>query len=68
MRLQVLKEIATDADLWDEDVILEGTLKVKDEPGKRISQVWTYYGQRNPADRGDNEDNYRAALATSTWS
>jgi hypothetical protein len=26
--------------------------------------VWTYFGQRNPTDRGDNEDNYRAALAT----
>ncbi len=64
VRLQVLKEIATDAAMFDEDAILEGTLKVKDEPGKRISQIWTYFGQRNPADRGDNEDNYRAALAT----
>jgi hypothetical protein len=62
VRLQVLKEIATDANLWDEDTILEGSLKVKDQPGKRISQVWTYFGQRNPADRGDNEDNYRSAL------
>jgi hypothetical protein len=63
VRLQVLKEIATDAAVFDEDVILEGSLKVKDQPSKRISQIWTYYGQRNPADRGDNEDNYRAALA-----
>jgi len=63
VRLQVLKEIATDANMFDEDVILQGTLKVKDQPNKRISQIWTYYGQRNPADRGDDEDNYRAALA-----
>jgi hypothetical protein len=63
VRLQVLKEIATDANLWDEETILEKSLKVKDQPNKRISQIWTYYGQRNPADRGDNEDNYRAALA-----
>jgi hypothetical protein len=62
-RLHVLKEIATDAHLFDEGVIMEGTLKVRDQPSKRISQIWTYYGQRNPADRGDNEDNYRAALA-----
>jgi hypothetical protein len=63
VRLQVLREIATDANLWDEETILEKSLKVKDQPNKRISQIWTYYGQRNPADRGDNEDNYRAALA-----
>jgi hypothetical protein len=63
VRLQVLKEIATDAVLWDEDKILQGSLKVKDQPDKRISQIWTYYGQRDPADRGDNEDNYRNALA-----
>jgi hypothetical protein len=64
VRLLVLREIATDAALFDEETILEGSLKVKDQPDKRISQIWTYYQQRNPADRGDNEDNYRAALAT----
>lgn len=64
LRLRVLREIATDAELFDEDVILQGSLKVKDQPGKRISQIWTHHGQRNPADRGDDEDNYRAALAT----
>jgi hypothetical protein len=64
IRLLALKEIATDADTFDEEVILEKSLKVKEQPDKRISQIWTYYGQRNPADRGDDEDNYRAALAT----
>lgn len=64
IRLQVLKEIATDADTFDEDVILDRSLKTKEQPDKRISQIWTYFGQRNPADRGDNEDNYRAALAS----
>ena len=63
VRLQVLREIATDAALWDEETILEASLKVKDQPSKRISQIWSYFQQRNPADRGDNEDNYRAALA-----
>ena len=64
VRLQVLRQIATDAQVFDEDQILEGTLQVRDQPEKRISQIWTYYGQRNPTDRGDHEDNYRAALAT----
>lgn len=64
IRLLVLKEIATDAALFDEETILKGSLKVKEQPDKRISQVWTYYGQRNPTDRGDDEDNYRAALVS----
>jgi hypothetical protein len=64
IRLLALKEIGTDAATFDEEVILAGSLKVKEQPDKRISQIWTYYGQRNPTDRGDDEDNYRAALAT----
>jgi len=63
VRLEVLTEIATDAATFDEDAIVERTLKVKDQPEKRISQIWTYFGQRNPTDRGDDEDNYRNALA-----
>jgi hypothetical protein len=64
VRLQVLREIATDAATFDEEVILDGSLKVKDQPDKRISQIWSYFGQRDPTDRADNEDNFRAALAT----
>jgi hypothetical protein len=64
VRLQVLREIATNAATFGDDTIMSGSLKVKEQPGKRLSQVWTYFGQRDPTDRGDNEDNYRAALAT----
>jgi hypothetical protein len=64
VRLQVLKEIATDAAMFSEDVILEGSLKVKEQPDKRISQIWSWYGQRDPTDQSDKQDNYRAALAT----
>jgi hypothetical protein len=64
IRLQVLREISTDADTFGEDRILAGSLTVKEQPGKRISQIWSYYGQRDPTDGGAKEDGYRAALAT----
>lgn len=61
VRLQVLKEIATDAAVFDEEVIVDGSLRVAEQPGKRISQIWTYYSQRDPTDQADNADNYAAA-------
>jgi hypothetical protein len=64
LRLQVLREISTDADTFDEDRIISGSLSVGEQPTKRISQIWTYYGKRDPTDSGANEDNFRAALAT----
>jgi hypothetical protein len=63
VRLQVLREIATDTDIFDHDRIIAGSFSVKEQPGKRISQIWSYYGQRDPTDSGANEDNYRAVLA-----
>jgi hypothetical protein len=63
VRLQVLREISTDTDTFDHDRIIAGSFSVKEQPAKRISQIWSYYGQRDPTDSGANEDNYRAALA-----
>jgi hypothetical protein len=63
LRLAVLREISTDTATFGHERILEGSLKVKEQPGKRISQIWTYYGQRDPTDSAANEDNFRAVLA-----
>jgi hypothetical protein len=63
IRLGVLREIATDTATFDQDIIIQNTLRVTEQPNKRVSQVWTYYGQRDPTDNGAKEDNYRAALA-----
>lgn len=63
VRLRVLRGIGVDVMQFSPDNILKGTLKAKDQPDKRLSQVWTYYGQRNPL-RGDQADNFRSALAT----
>jgi hypothetical protein len=64
IRLKVLREISTTAATFDDETIVSGSLTVGDQAGKRISQIWTFYGQRNPADQADKVDNYRAALAS----
>lgn len=64
IRLQVLRAISTDAAVFDAETILQGTLSVQEQPGKRISQVWTYFGQRNPLEGIEKPDNYRSTALT----
>lgn len=64
VRLIVLREIATDTDTFDETRILAGSLSVTENPLKRISQQWTFYGQRDPTEGVDDDRNYRAGLAS----
>lgn len=59
IRLQVLRSIATDADLYDEGNTLEDTLQIQEQPEKRVSQVWVYFDQRNPCEPM-REDNFRS--------
>lgn len=63
IRLQVLREIATTASVFDESTILAGSLDSTEQPDTRISQVWVYYGQRNPLLPVDETDNYRSVEA-----
>src|SRR5690606_14290627 len=60
IRLQVLRQIATDAAAYDDSVIMEGSLRWQEQPEKRVSQVWVYFGLIDPL--GDIEDpsNYRS--------
>jgi len=39
--------------------ILAGTFELKAKPKERISQVWVFFGQRNPVEKLDDEQNYR---------
>lgn len=64
VRLQVLRQIATDAALFDDTTTLRGTLRVREQPAKRASQVWVYYGQINALKKVDDADNYRSAALT----
>lgn len=60
MRLQVLRQILTDAARFDDETILHGTMRIRDQPEKRLSQVWVYYGQVNPLVKADEPTNYRS--------
>lgn len=63
IRLQVLHEISKDANVLDNECIIADTFSCVDQPSKRITQVWTYYAQRNPLKKVSDDDNYRSALA-----
>jgi N-acetylneuraminic acid mutarotase len=63
IKLRVLRGMAAQH-TFDESNILEGTLSSKELSDKRVTEVWTYYGQRNPLTKLDDPSNYRSALAT----
>jgi hypothetical protein len=60
IRLQVLREVATNAHTWDEDNTVEGSLSSKEQPDKRVSRVLIYYAQKNPLKPLDETENYRS--------
>lgn len=60
IRLQVLRAIPDEAAALDQDVYIENSFTVQEQPGSRISQVWTYFGQINPLRPADEPDNYRS--------
>lgn len=64
VRLQVLRQITTDAAVWDQSNIIEGSFSLKDQPAKRISQVWVYFGMINPLGKVDDPANYRSCEVT----
>jgi len=64
IRLQVLREISTTAARFTEDNTIEGSLTIREQPNTRLSQVFTYFGQRNPLSPIDEEQNFRSAALT----
>lgn len=64
IRLQVIREVDAGATIVNNNNRLEGTFSVTEQPDKRISQVWTYFGLINPLEDLDNPVNFRNAVAT----
>jgi hypothetical protein len=60
IRLQVLRQISTDADTFTEDERIRDTFKVKEQPDKRLTQIWTYFNQINPLLPLERFDNFRS--------
>lgn len=63
IRLQVLRGIITDVDRFTEDNTLQETLEIREQPGKRISQVYTYFAKINPLLKQDELSNYRSTAS-----
>jgi hypothetical protein len=59
--LRVLRPISTEAFMFTEENVLEGTLQITEQPDTRISEVWTYFGQRDPLKPVEDTDNYRSS-------
>lgn len=64
LRLRSLRPVSAESRLYTDDQILATTFKSTEQPSKRISEVWTYYGVRNPLEDLDNAKNFKAAIAT----
>lgn len=60
VRLQVLRQIDSTAELFTPENVREGTLTSVEQPDKRVSQVWTYFGKINPLEGQDDANNYRS--------
>lgn len=64
IRFQVLRQIATTAATYTDDDRIRETLTIKEQPEKRLSQVWTYFAPLNPLVNVDQLDNYRSIAKT----
>lgn len=64
IRLRVLRAIDTDAETLGPDTIQRGSFRTQEQPDKRVSQVWVYYGQRNPLQQLEDLDNFRSLAVT----
>lgn len=64
IRLQVLRAIATDAVTFSQENIIENSAQVSEQPNTRLSQIWTYFAQRNPLKPLDEPDNFRSVALT----
>lgn len=64
IQFRVLRAVNSDAALYSDDLINANTFSAKDQPNKRVSQVWTYYGQINPLEKLDEATNYSTTIVT----
>ena len=64
IKLQVLRAISTTARTFDDTNIWSASLKVEEQPSKRISRVLTYFAQFNPLIGVEDPENFRSSYFT----
>jgi hypothetical protein len=60
INLQVLRPIPSTAQLFDQTRYLADSLQIKEQPEKRLSQVYTYFAKINPLINQDQINNYKS--------
>ena len=60
INLQVLRPIASTAQLFDQSKYLVDSFAIKEQPEKRLSQVYTYFAKVNPLINQDQVNNYKS--------
>ncbi|HEY0220025.1 MAG TPA: hypothetical protein VGC26_09725 [Afipia sp.] len=63
IRLQVLRQLTSSLSLTPQNII-QGSLASAEQPDKRLSQVWVYFGRINPLKSLTEIDNYRSTSVT----
>lgn len=58
IQFKVLNSVSPDAPRYDDNLILADSFSAIDQNAKRVSQVWTFYGQINPLEKLDDKSNY----------
>lgn len=61
IRLRPLLANATTG-MIPETKMLESSFNSTEQPAKRVSQIWTYYAQRDPCESVDEPNNYKRVL------
>jgi len=64
VRLIVLRSIPDTAGRFYDENIIEGSMRIQEQPNSRISQIWTYFAPINPLKKVDDADNYRSIAVT----
>ena len=64
IRLQVIRQIPTGADVYNEQNTLIGSLEVAEQLDRRLSQIYFYFAKINPLVADDQIDNYRSTALT----
>jgi hypothetical protein len=64
LRLRSLRPVSAEASRYTDDHVMATTFRATEQPQRRISEVWTYYGIRNPLEPLDEPKNFTAAIAT----
>lgn len=63
IRLKPLLPVLTGTEVTP-DTVMEGSFRITEQPEKRVSQVWTWYGMKDPTKGLEDENNYARAVVS----